>query len=209
MSVMIYQAGGDTNVWGRKLKTKIVGQDEVAENLENGWYKHPNDVPDEPLAGEQIMSVSGSSGGPVDMGEVSDGYHTFNELYAHRVRLFSSLMHAYSALSWWSRKHSDGEEWDGWVIAGITTPEGEITYHLPVEEIEFLPEGTELEFGKEWDGHEANDVLDRLLSLRPATPVPEPEPEPAPEPEPEPEPEVKTSKKPGPKPKAATDESND
>ncbi|WP_436351294.1 hypothetical protein [Escherichia coli] len=39
------------------------------------------------------------------MGEVSDGYHTFNELYAHRVRLFSSLMHAYAELSWWSRKH--------------------------------------------------------------------------------------------------------
>ncbi|MGS2098834.1 WDGH domain-containing protein [Escherichia coli] len=128
------------------------------------------------------------------MGEVSDGYHTFNELYAHRVRLFSSLMHAYAELSWWSRKHSDGEEWDGWIIAGITTPEGEITYHLPVEEIEFLPEGTELEFGKEWDGHEANDVLGRLLSLRPAIA------------EPEPEPEEKQRKKPGRKPKAAADE---
>ena len=199
MSVMIYQAGGDTNVWGRKLKTKIVGQDEVAENLANGWYKHPNDVPDEHLTGEQIMGVSGLSGGTVDMGEVSDGYHTFNELYAHRVRLFSSLMHAYSGLSWWSHKHSDGEEWDGLVIAGITTPEGEITYHLPVEEIEFLPDGTELEFGKEWDGHEANDVLDRLLSLRPDTS----------EPEPEPEPENKERKKPGRKPKAAPDESHD
>ncbi|WP_444859809.1 WDGH domain-containing protein, partial [Escherichia coli] len=44
---------------------------------------------------------------------------TFNELYAHRVRLFSSLMHAYAELSWWSRKHSDGEEWDGWIIAWI------------------------------------------------------------------------------------------
>ncbi|MGD2592553.1 hypothetical protein ACP8YN_01405 [Escherichia coli] len=99
-------------------------------------------------------------------------------------------MHAYAELSWWSRKHSDGEEWDGWIIAGITTPEGEITYHLPVEEIEFLPEGTELEFGKEWDGHEANDVLGRLLSLRPAIA----------------EQEEKQRKKPGRKPKAAADE---
>ncbi|HHH7552884.1 TPA: hypothetical protein ACP2DR_004960, partial [Escherichia coli] len=168
MSVMIFQAGGDTKIWGRKLKTKTVDPDDVAVHLANGWYKHPDDVPDDPLVGDHIRSVGGGETSPVDMGEVSDGYHTFNELYAHRVRLFSSLMHAYAELSWWSRKHSDGEEWDGWIIAGITTPEGEITYHLPVEEIEFLPEGTELEFGKEWDGHEANDVLGRLLSLRPA-----------------------------------------
>lgn len=174
MSVMIYQAGGDTKIWGRKLKTKIVDQDDVAEHLANGWYKHPHDVPDEPLVGDQIVSVGGEGVNPVDMGEVSDGYHTFNDLYAHRVRLFSSLMHAYSGLSWWSRKHSDGEEREGWIIAGITTPAGEVTYHLPAEEIEFLPEGAELEFGKEWDGHEASDVLDRLLSLRPATADPEP-----------------------------------
>jgi len=172
MSVMIFQAGGDSKIWGRNLKTKTVDPDDVAEHLANGWYGHPNDVPDEPLVGEQNVSVGGDTTNPVDMGEVSDGYHTFNELYDHRVRLFSSLMHSYSGLSWWSRKHSDGEEWEGWVIAGITTPEGEITYHLPVDEIEFLPEGTELEFGKEWDGHEASDVLVRLLSLRPAEPKP-------------------------------------
>lgn len=199
MSVMIYQAGGDTKIWGRKLKAKIVGQDDVAEHLDNGWYEHPNDVPAEPLVGVQTVSPGGDTTDQVNMGDVSDGYHTFNELYAHRVRLFSSLMHAYSGLSWWSRKHSDGEEWEGWVIAGITTPEGEITYHLPVKEVEFLPEGTELELGKEWDGHEASDVLDRLLSLRPAIAEPEPEPDPL----------VKERKKPGPKPKAATDESDD
>lgn len=190
MSVMIFQAGGDTKIWGRNLKTKTVEQGDVADHLLNGWYEHPNDVPDEPITDEQIDGIDGVNANPLDMGEVSDGYHTFNELYAHRVRLFSTLMQAYPGISWWSRKHSDGEEWEGWVIAGITTPEGEITYHLPVAEIEFLPDGTELEFGKEWDGHSASDVLDRILSLRP-------------------EPEDKPRKKPGRKPKAATDESND
>jgi len=114
MSVMIFQAGGDSKIWGRNLKTKTVDPDDVAEHLANGWYGHPNDVPDEPLVGEQNVSVGGDTTNPVDMGEVSDGYHTFNELYDHRVRLFSSLMHSYSGLSWWSRKHSDGEEWEGW-----------------------------------------------------------------------------------------------
>lgn len=96
------------------------------------------------------------------IGEVSDGYHTFNELYNHRVRLFSTLMRAYPDKSWWSYKHSDGEIWEGWVLAGIETPAGMVTYHLPEKEIPYLPEGIELEFGKEWDGHTSEDVLERL-----------------------------------------------
>ncbi|MEB6533274.1 hypothetical protein MXM51_01750 [Pantoea stewartii] len=188
MSVMIFQAGGNTHVWGRKLQTKVVEEDDVNDYLANGWYSHPNEVPDEKeIGGHQTSPVLVDDS--VDMGEVSDGYHTFNELYAHRVRLFGSLMHAYATLAWWSRKHSDREEWEGWVIAGITTPEGEITYHLPVEEIDYLPEGTEIEIGKEWDGHTANDMLDRLLSLRPVNPEPR--------------------KKPGPKPKVKDDDNSD
>lgn len=101
-------------------------------------------------------------------GETSDGYHTFNELYAHRVRLFCLLMHAHKGSAWWSRKHHDGSAWEGWVIAGIDTPEGSITYHLPESEIENLPEGIELPNGKEWDGNTSGDVLVRLLSLRQA-----------------------------------------
>lgn len=100
-----------------------------------------------------------------DMGEVSDGYHTFNELYAHRVRLFSTLMCAFPDLAWWSHQHHDGSKMEGWILAGIDTPNGPVTYHLPVSEIGMLPIGTELERGKEWDGHTAADVLERLKSL--------------------------------------------
>lgn len=188
MSVMIFQAGGDTHVWGRKLQTKVVESEEVNDHLANGWYSHPNEVPaDSEPDGNEISPLLND--GSVDMGEVSDGYHTFNELYAHRVRLFGSLMHAYAGFAWWSRKHSDGEELEGWVIAGITTPEGEVTYHLPAEEIEYLPEGKEIELGKEWDGHTSSDVLDRLLSLRPVNSEPR--------------------KKPGPKPKVKDDGNSD
>lgn len=100
-----------------------------------------------------------------DMGEVSDGYHTFNELYAHRVRLFSTLMRAYPDKSWWSDTHHDGSVWDGWIIAGIDTPAGTATYHLPVTEVDRLGPITRLDRGKEWDGHTAEDVLERLKSL--------------------------------------------
>lgn len=100
-----------------------------------------------------------------DAGLFSDGYHTFKELYAHRVRLFTCLMHAHRNRAWWSEKHHDGSFMPGWIIAGIETPAGHATYHLPISESHYLPEGTKLERGKEWDGHTAADVLERLLSL--------------------------------------------
>lgn len=170
MSKMLYKAGGHTNVWGRTMHAEVVSSERVEEYLARGWYANPKDVPvkaPEPLPDAATTSLTGGDATPVDMGDVSDGYHTFNELYAHRVRLFSTLMNAYPHLSWWSHVHSDGEHYDGWILAGIDTPAGSISYHLPETEIKFLPAGTELEIGKEWDGHEAADVLDRLPSLRP------------------------------------------
>lgn len=100
-----------------------------------------------------------------DAGLFSDGYHTFEELYAHRVRLFTCLMHAHRNRAWWSHWHDDGSKMDGWILAGIDTPVGSATYHLPVTETPYLPEGIELEKGKPWDGHTSEHVLFRLLSL--------------------------------------------
>lgn len=100
-----------------------------------------------------------------EAGKFSDGYHTFEELYAHRVRLFTCLMHAHRNRAWWSEKHHDGSFMPGWIIAGIDTPVGQATYHLPVSESHHLPEGIKLERGKEWDGHTSAHVLLRLLSL--------------------------------------------
>lgn len=166
MSVMLYKSGRGTKVWGKELQSKVVVDDDVEELLAEGWYEHPGDVPEEAGADEDT-GVDVNTDTTEDMGEVSDGYHTFNELYAHRVRLFSTLMNAFPKQAWWSFQHHDGEQWEGWVLAGIDTPEGAVTYHLPESEIENLPQGTEIEFGKEWDGHTSDDVLSRLLSIRP------------------------------------------
>lgn len=35
-----------------------------------------------------------------DAEQVSDGYHTFGELYAHRCILFAALCHAHEPLAW-------------------------------------------------------------------------------------------------------------
>jgi len=70
-----------------------------------------------------------------DLGEVSDGYHTFNGLYAQRRVLFATLCNLFKESSWKSRRHSDGKLcFDGkWFIVGIDTPKGSYTYHYQME----------------------------------------------------------------------------
>lgn len=98
---------------------------------------------------------------------VSDGHHTFGELYEHRHALFLALMGAYPELSWYSRKHDDGTEWPGWFIAGMETPMGTITYHLPITKWGLAEETGAIVLTKamRWDGHTSQDVLLRIKSL--------------------------------------------
>lgn len=99
-----------------------------------------------------------------DMGKVSDGYHTFDELYDHRCTLFLALMRSHPGLSWISAKHSDGSAWPGWFVAGMRLPTGDVTYHLPawMWSLACSTGAAVLEAGHEWDGHTPADVVKRL-----------------------------------------------
>jgi hypothetical protein len=101
---------------------------------------------------------------PCEVGEVSDGCHTFNELYEHRCSLFLLLMHLKSQLSWRSKKHSDGTSIDGWFIAGMDLPNWPVTYHLPVRMWPLAGAAgiPTLECTPKWDGHTSADVAKRL-----------------------------------------------
>ncbi len=125
--------------------------------------------------GDPCESVQCAAQNAVDMapdkGLISDGYHTFDELYEHRHTLFiclckSAINDGYSAQVWRSKYHSDGTSIDGWFIVGIGRKHGEqITYHFPMskwEECGFL---RELDRAPEWDGHASAEVLARLRSL--------------------------------------------
>ena len=96
-----------------------------------------------------------------EKGEISDGYHTFNELYEHRHSLFGALARAYGG--WKSLNHHDSAfpMYPGWFIAGVELPSGSITYHLPMRLWVEFP-GITLERAPEWDGHSPADVVTRL-----------------------------------------------
>lgn len=99
-----------------------------------------------------------------------DGYHTFGELYDHRIALYIALCRLLSENVtafevWRSRKHSDGELAFGgtWFVLGVGKEKGkQITYHLPIERWEDTKFAETLEKAPEWDFHSSDDALKRL-----------------------------------------------
>jgi hypothetical protein len=115
-----------------------------------------------------------------------DGYHTFNELYDHRITLYIALCKklqawvylpgernersdGYDKCVWRSKRHSDGELCFGTgtqYVLGIGREAGkQITYHIPIERWDESGFAETLEVAPEWDGHTSADVLDRLKAL--------------------------------------------
>lgn len=101
----------------------------------------------------------------MDKGEISDGYHTFNELYEHRHTLFRAVLHAHQDRAWKSLLHDDLTMFEGWFIAGIETPDGQATYHLPLRLYDSF-EVKQLPTAPKWDGHTADDVIKRIAALK-------------------------------------------
>lgn len=102
------------------------------------------------------------------IGDLSDGYHTFNGLYEQRMVLFAALVKAYKEKAWKSYRHEDGEYCfgGGWFIVGIDTPEGSYTYHYENKYWDMF-DCVDLPRSKHWDGHTEEDAETRLMSLEP------------------------------------------
>ena len=105
------------------------------------------------------------------LGGVSDGYHTFDELYDHRNLLFIN----FCLISWESEASGEGrlfETWwrhdentKGWFILYAQKAQGkQISYHI---QDKFLPlvKGKIPNGGPEWDKHTSKDVLVRLEEM--------------------------------------------
>lgn len=97
--------------------------------------------------------------------QVTDKYHSFDELYLCRYVLFAALCNAHPDKSWKSLKHSSDDQpmFDGYFIAGIETNEGQFTFHMPMDVYSMFKVEV-LERAPEWDGHVTSDVT-RLLNI--------------------------------------------
>lgn len=105
--------------------------------------------------------------GIISSKEISDGHHTFRELYRQRLIMFCTICNCFPNLSWKSRKHFDEENdpmFNGDFIAGINTPEGIATYHIKLEYWDLF-EIPEIDRAPKYDNYTLDDVMNRIFSL--------------------------------------------
>lgn len=102
---------------------------------------------------------------PQNIGEFSDGYHTFNELYHHRAVLFSVICNMFPEKSWKSKLHDTGDMYEGMFIVGIETEQGQATYHYDIEPYWDMFKVKELEKAPKYDGHTPSDAIKRIGNL--------------------------------------------
>jgi hypothetical protein len=102
--------------------------------------------------------------GMISTKDLADRHYSTAELYEHRLMMFKILCSTYFDLAWKTKTHYDGSMFNGSFLAGISTPEGNATYHfkLPHYDEFVIPE---IEFGPKYDGYTIDDVLSRLDSL--------------------------------------------
>lgn len=105
-----------------------------------------------------------------DPSQVSDGWHTFSELYRYRMLYNAALFNEWwtpSGVHHWdvhkSWRHSDGELCFGgdWFIVVARLPSGQVSNHYKWEHWDLfkIPERHQ---AAEWDGHTPKQVGDRL-----------------------------------------------
>lgn len=114
--------------------------------------------------------------------EVSDGYHTMDELYDHRIELWIAICRIAAQFGkhfagldaakaevfqvWRSWEHADGSLFEGWFILGMGKKSGEqITYHIPAARWDDCLWAEFRNSAPEWDGHSSADVLERLKNI--------------------------------------------
>ena len=107
--------------------------------------------------------------------QLSDGFHSFEELYETRNALFVALCQGiyisrheagFKNTTWRSKRHSDGTELDGWFLAGINYQSGQqISFHLPIDMWDDFVFALTLDTAPPFDGHTTKDVIERLKDL--------------------------------------------
>lgn len=110
---------------------------------------------------------------PSTIGQISDGYHTFDELYEHRYELWLALCRVSSQFSnrdvWRCVYNADGSSYEGYFLLGIDLigelPRKQLSYHLPMKYWNACDFAFTHASPYTYDGHTSADVLERLRSL--------------------------------------------
>ena len=118
-----------------------------------------------------VFEMTYDQEGKEDKGEISDGYHTFNELYEFRKMYNAAAFNAWAKEGLYdvhkSKCHSDGLPCfnGGWFIVMAVLPSGQVSNHYRLEDWDLFQCPEELFVKYPYDGHTAQDVLTRLEAV--------------------------------------------
>jgi hypothetical protein len=144
----------------RKLDNEKIGFDVLSRLAGMAYEDEENSI------ARHIVTQLGYRKMPDDIGDFSDGYHTFNELYHHRAVLFSVICNMFSEKAWKSKLHDTGDMYDGMFIVGIETEQGQATYHYDIEPYWDMFKVKELEKAPKYDGHTPSDAIERIGNIK-------------------------------------------
>lgn len=119
--------------------------------------------------------------GVTEVHDVSDGYHTFGDLYDHRraltIALARAITHGANGHGWrsWrgttvvrSKRHhpEDSPMFEGgyFVVVFELAGAGQVSYHYQLKHWDEFDGVREVDHAPIWDGHTPEDTLSRLTS---------------------------------------------
>lgn len=139
----------------------------IAKDILSRYHKNvPYEVKiDKKLLMEKAMQRAVHDAGVNDIGQLSDGHHTYDDLYFQRLILWQRICKDHKDKCWKTKRHDDGELCFGGTnfLICVDTPEGPYSYHYDMKEWDRF-DVKELPKAKPFDGHTSKDV-ERILSL--------------------------------------------
>lgn len=142
---------------GERIRKQLIEKINVSAQLTYQLQRHGINVAD-------LLDWLNQQGESSDKGEISDGYHTFNELYYYRLLYNAAFFNCLpKEMVHKSKKHHDGEECfgGGWFIVMAQLPTGQISNHYELKDWDLF-QIPEKEVADEWDGHTPQEAADRL-----------------------------------------------
>jgi hypothetical protein len=88
--------------------------------------------------------------------DISDGYHTFGELYDHRCLLFINLCLTRPNLCAWK------QDYEEWFALYCELDSGQISYHVPNKYRHLILNKIKMDVNYKFDGHNSVNVIERL-----------------------------------------------
>lgn len=92
-------------------------------------------------------------------GDISDGYHTFDELYDHRCLLYVHICQINHKICSWR------PDFEGWFVLYLNSFAGQISYHVPNKYLPLVEPIIPRNDNEFFDGHKSPDVLRRLEQI--------------------------------------------